>query len=607
VQLQGLPDFQKPIISEGFQIFYPYEGAGKHVFMPDGLKLAERTDGSPDFMLEFVRGLNPTLPPMPHGILDFRVMPTYRTDQALGILREMHPGAMVEPAFISSGKLVIQTLGKGSLPDDIKAPIQMAWNGLGVARSFLKISVDTATIIKKSLESDILSLQAYAELEMSGVSPRVPVKVKFNPGTLLEALASLGDEKRIVQLSKVLEFFMKDPQSIPVEISGDFGSIDRRGFSEAITDRLVDRFCSFTLPLEEGFMEPYISLPAKGQEVSGTFEWDLFEPLEVVRAFILNLAPLETISNWTKDHMLDGIYREVVVPAIQTGFLPVSISANLPAQIVGVLMIGVRIKAPPNPPYRPQEISEFSELNPQKDSARVVLRFSPAERPEYIVQTFVVIKDSSRLRELRGPETIHKDDYIELSPVDFPIDFAIVGASKKILKLSALRGSGKWSTLGTTVGQPFDLSIDRPSAAIAVPKDTDEVLLEVEAFPIDGSRSLKLGPVKTKILKVETCSFPEYGPHKITIECIFGVEVNLFAIDLLPESAPEAEANVLHFTLSKPKREWNWVTDSPFHSGYRYREHRNPDQVQAVWSEIKSAFEDLVIKVKSGDTDNQEV
>lgn len=607
MQLQGLPDFQKPIISEGFQIFYPYEGAGKHVFMPDGLKLAERTDESPDFMLEFVRGLNPALPPTPHGVLDFRVTSIYRTGQALKILREKHPAAMVEPVFFTSGTLVIQTLGRDSLPDDIKAPIQLAWNGLGVARSFLKISADSATIIKRSLESDILLLQAYALLGMHGVSPRVPVKVKFNPEILLGALASSGDEKRIVRLSKVLEFFMKDPEIIPVEISGDFSNIDRREFSEAITDRLVDRFCNFTLPLEEGFMEPYISLPAKGQEVSGTFEWDLFEPLEVVRAFILNLAPLETISNWTKDHKLDGIYREVVVPAIQTGFLPVSVSANLPAPMVGVLMIGVRIKAPPNPPYRPQAISEFIELNPQKDSARVVLRFSPAERPEYIVQTFAVIKDSSGPRELRGPETIHNGDYIELSPVDFPIDFAIVGASKNLLKISALRGSGKWSTSGTTVGQPFDLSIDRPFAAIAVPKDTDEVLLEVEAFPIDGSRSLKLGPVRTKILKIEPYSFPEYGPHKITIECIFGGEVDLFVIDLLPESAPEAEASVLHFTLSKPKREWNWVADSPFHSGYRYREHRNPDQAQAAWSEIKSAFEDLVIQAKSEGTDNQEV
>jgi hypothetical protein len=588
-------------------MFYPYEGAGKHIFMPDGLKLAERVDGSPDFILEFIRGLNPALPPMPHGTIDFRVTPTYRTDQALRILREIHPGAMIEPVSFSSAKLVIRALGTTSPPDDIKAPIQMVWNGLGTARSFLKISVDTATIIKRSLESDILSLQAYAELEMSGISPRVPVKVKFDPEILLGVLTSLGDEKRNVQLSKVLEFFMRDPQSIPVNISGDFSGIDRREFSEAITDRLIDRFCSFTLPPPEGFMEPYISLPGNGQVESGTFEWDLFEPLEVVRALILNLAPLQAISDWTKDHKLDGIYREVVVPAIQTGFLPVVVSANLPVQIFGVLMLGVNVRAPPNPPNRPQALSEFLELKSQEDSTRVVLRFSPAERPEYIFQTFAVIKDMGSPRELYGPETSYKEDYIGLNPDDFPIDFVMVGASKNLLKISVLRGSSRWSASGTTIEQPFDLSMERPSAAIAVPRGIEDVIIEVEAHPIDGSVSLKIGPVRTKVLKIEQCSFPEYGPHKIVIECIFGGGVNLFAIDLLPEGAPEPQASVLHFTLSEPKREWSWVADSPFHSGYRYREHRNPDQAQDTWSEIKSAFEDLVIQAKSGSTDKSEV
>lgn len=349
-------------------------------------------------------------------------------------------------------------------------------------------------------------------------------------------------------------------------------------------------------------MEPYIYLPSKDQIESGTFEWDLFEPLEVIRALILNLEPLQAISDWTKDHKLDGIYRETVVSAIQTGFLPVVVSANLPVQIFGVLMLGVNVRAPPNPPNRPQALSEFIELKSQEDSTGVVLRFSPAERPEYIIQTFAIIKDVGGPRELHGPETSHNEDHIELNPDDFPIDFVMVGASKNLLKISVLQGSSRWSVSGTAVEQAFYLSMDRPSAAIAVPRGIEDVLIEVEARPIDGSGSLKIGPVRTKVLKIELFSFPEYGPHKIVIECIFGVDVNLFAIDLLPEGAPEPQASVLHFTLSEPKRDWSWIADSPFHSGYRYREHRNPDQAPDTWSEIKSAFEDLVIQAKSGST-----
>lgn len=596
MHLQGLPDFQNPIISEGVQIFNSYESAGKYIVMPNGLKLAERSDGSPDFMLEFVRGLNPALPPMPHGVLDFRVTPTYMTDQALRILREIHPGAMVQPSLFSSGKLIIQTMGRYSQPDDIRAPLQMAWNGLGVARSFMHISLDTATIIKNLLENDILALKAYAELEMTGVSPRVPVKVKFDPKTLIGALVSLGDENPTVQLSKVLEFFMRDPQSIPLEISGDLNDIDRREFSEAITDRLIDRFFSFTL-LPEDFMELYILLLGKDQVKSGTFEWDLSEPLEVRRAFILNLTPLEAISDWTKYHKYDGIYREVVVPVMQTGFLQVTILANLPAQMIGVFMIGVNITAPPNPPNRSHALFESIELKPQDASSKVILRFSPAEKQEYRLQTFAVIRDAGGPKELQGPETTHEGDYIELKLEDFPIEFVTVRASKNLLKRSFFRGSCSWSASGTIVNQPFELSTDNPFTAIAIHKDIEDVALEVEAYPIDGSGSIKIGPIKTKSLDIETYLFPEYGPHKIGIECIFSGDVGLFAIDILPESTPESQASVLHFTPMQPKREWGWIADSPFHSGYKYREHKNPDQVQASWSEVRSAFEDLVIQV----------
>jgi plasmid stabilization system protein ParE len=333
---------------------------------------------------------------------------------------------------------------------------------------------------------------------------------------------------------------------------------------------------------------------------SGTFDWDLSEPLEVRRAFIFNMAPLEALNDWSKVNKLNRIYQDVVVPSIQTGFLPVKVSANLPAQIVGV-MIGVIIRAPPNLSNRPQALYEFIELKPHEYSARVILRFSPAERPEYSLQTYAVIKDVGGLRELYRPEISLSGEYIELSPDDFPIDFVMVKASRDLLQISVLRGLSKWSASGTTIEQSFDLSLDSPSVAIAIPKGIEDVLIEVEALPVDGSRSLKIGPIRTKTLNIKSYSFPEYGPHRIVIECIFSGDVNLFAIDLLPEDAPESEASFLYFTPNKSKRDWGWVADSPFHSGYRYREHRNLDQAQATWSEIKSAFENLVIEAKSGD------
>jgi hypothetical protein len=597
MSLQGLPDFHKPLTSDGLQIFYPYEDSGTLVFMPDGLKLAERSDGSPDFMLSLVRGLSPALPPAPHGMLDFKIMPSYRMDLALSIIRENVPGAVIEPATFSSGWLVIQALGSSDLPNDMRAPIQMTWNGLGVARSTLKVSAETAAIIKQSLASQILSLRAYAQIELSGVSPRIPIKVRFDPAELMEVLASaLGNENRIVPLSLVLEFFMRDLNSLPIEFSGDLVGVDRRELSETITDRLIDRFCSFTMP-PDGLMEPHISLPSKGKVERGTFEWDLSEPLEVKRASILNLSSLEAVGSWIKEHNLDKIYQEVVVPVIKTGFLPISISSNLPDQMVGVLMIGVNIKAPSNMPYRPQALNESAELNPPDYSARVVLRLSPAERPEYSFQTFAVVKDGDGPKELSGPEVSHSGDMLMLDPDDFPISFMTIGANADLLGIADIRGKCSWSSSGGTADQLFSLSLNQPSAAIAVPRHIENPVIEVEAHPVDGSGILKIGPVRSKTLMIERYSFREYGPHRIVVECIFEGDENLYAIDLLPEAVPEIQATVQHFTASQPKREWSYVANSPFHGGYRYREHRSSDQPQAIWSDIRSAFENLMIQV----------
>ena len=308
-----------------------------------------------------------------------------------------------------------------------------------------------------------------------------------------------------------------------------------------ITDHLIDRFCSFTTP-PDGLWNRIYSLPPKGKVDNGTFEWDLSLPLEVKRASILNLSSLEAVGVWTKEHKLDKIYQEVVVPVIKTGFLPISISSNLPDQMVGVLMIGVNILAPSNMPYRPQALNESVELNPPDYSARVILRLSPAEKPEYTFQTFAVIKDVGGPKELRGPEVGHSGDLLMLDPDDFPMNFIMVGANAGLLGMADIRGKCSWSASGSTVDQLFSLSLNLPSVAIAIPKETEDAVIEVEARPVDGSGILKIGPVRSKTLTIERYSFREYGPHQIVVECNFEGDENLYAIDLLPEAVPESQA-----------------------------------------------------------------
>src|SRR5262245_32863400 len=99
MSLQGLPDFQQPIREGVLQIFHPYEGRGNFALAPDRLAIAERDDGRPDFKLELVRGKTV------YGMLDFRLQPGFRVEEALTLLRARYPEARLTRAVFASGFL----------------------------------------------------------------------------------------------------------------------------------------------------------------------------------------------------------------------------------------------------------------------------------------------------------------------------------------------------------------------------------------------------------------------------------------------------------------------------------------------------------------------
>ena len=82
MSLQGLPDFQRPIHGLKYEIYFPYENAGSFVIVSSALEIAATANGRPDFLLEFVRGVAPGVPPAPYALLDFRVKATHPVEDA---------------------------------------------------------------------------------------------------------------------------------------------------------------------------------------------------------------------------------------------------------------------------------------------------------------------------------------------------------------------------------------------------------------------------------------------------------------------------------------------------------------------------------------------
>jgi hypothetical protein len=602
VTLQGLPDFQQPIGGEGFQIFYPYEQTGNFLLVPDQLVVAEREDGSQDFLLELVRGRDPLLPPPPYGLLDFRLRAGYRSDEALVALRNQHASATVQPIVFSSGFLRIRLVGDNNgTARDLSVPVPLAWNGLGIARSILRLSQSSASLLKKSLvEAELLALHTSAELEIVGVSPRHPIRIRFDPVQLLGSLSSLGDDKRQVPWAKVLDFFRRDPSSLPLSVMGDTDRLGPDEFAEAVADRVRMRFGTF-IPAPEERAQPYMVLTAPEEFGSGSFEWDLAEAVPVGRVIVLDLDPFDAARQLVRVRGLEAVFHETVVPPLTLGAVSVSISANLPVECLGLIALGVTIRVPPRPPHRVEAVVTSAELNPPVDRATIRLRLSPVEKLEYTFSTFAVVKDSTGIEQLSGAETPHSGDRLDLGVDDFPLDFVPIIAQPELLAVASIQGTCRWPEREGEVVVPFELSSERPAISIVLAKGTTGAMLEVAAQALDGSKTLKLGPLPAKPLHIGLHSFPGYGPHKIEIECTFREEAGtLFAIDLLPEGRPDTldEITTLAFTPAQPTREWSWLAQSPFWAGYQYRRHSGVGEIPEPWSEAQSPFDTLTVSAE---------
>jgi len=588
-------DFQRPVVEQGMTIFRSFERDGHYRLLPQALAIATGENKRPEFLLELVRGQTPLLPPAPYGVIDFRIQPQYRIDDALVILRTQQPKAMLEAAAFISGFLRLAALSDvvNAAPELFK-PVPLVWNGLDMARFALRLPLNPALLLKNALLAEALPLTAIAEMFISGASPRLPVTVRFDPALLMSKVAALANSQQILW-QDLVQFFRRDVELLPLEIVGDKKNLDSDEFAHALADRIALRYGTF-IPSPKSDGQAYLRLQAPGEIGSGSFEWDLSQPITVTRPLVLTFNPLDIARQLIRDNGKDSVIRETIVPPLRIGTVHVTIRTNLPSERLGVLSLGVTISAPPRPPARPQAIIETVELVAPNDSATALLRLSPAERPNYTFKSFVVMEDGLKRHE--GQELPHSGEYLALQPGDFPLTFVPVEAAPGLLELANIRGVCVVSKNGSQFQQPFELTSEHPSVVVALLKEEAAVAtLEIEARSKDGQRVMQLHSLPAMPLRLGLTSFPEYGPHQIDIECVFKNDLKLVAIDLLPEDHSDSptEITTVHFTPAKTKREWNWFAKSPFYPGYKYRLHETPENPSTAWSPTQLPFAPLVI------------
>ena len=134
------------------------------------------------------------MPPKPYAVLDFRIRAVASGRGRPGVGPQGAPSATVAPPVFRGGFLRLHPAANtGDMPEELCSnrclSRRTGWVWLA---SSCGLGSSAGAVIEGALKGEVLGLLAWAEMEIEGVAPRVPVKVTFDPADLLNALARVA-------------------------------------------------------------------------------------------------------------------------------------------------------------------------------------------------------------------------------------------------------------------------------------------------------------------------------------------------------------------------------------------------------------------------------
>jgi hypothetical protein len=597
--LTGLPDFSNVIASTAATMIAPFGGESYSV-LPQDLQLAANADGSPKFELDLVQNLGDLSASGQYAELDFSIAGNFPLDAALSQARTTSPAATVKPITMDGGfgrLYATASAGTIPLPADMLTPVPLGWWSEDLARWTIRTSRDAGELIKGALSGQSsLLLGARVEASVPGVAPRLPVYAQFNPTTLLTSLlASHAD--RSIAVAEIFSFFFSAPLSqYPVTLTTVPGG-SQASLAQIMTDRVVAAYASLT-PSPGIADSAFVQFGPIDQIDTAATRWDLNEPTLVMRPWIFTLDPFSSIRALNNAAVLASLVKEITVPALSIGLYHVDLTASLPPSRVGISALGVRVELPPSPPARPFSISKTALFTPPGDSGSVDLTLGADETLEYAVTCFGVIAAGDFVQQYESAPQNHNETWVQLSAGDFPLNFAHVIASSRLLNLANIVGALSYQVGDRTVQQSFKLSAGSPDIAVAAPTTATACSIALQAVPLDGGAPLAPPAMALGQIQLDVNSFAGYGPHTVTVGCHLAAGDAPLFIEFIPElqaANSQAIPGKVALTSEQPSANWGYVAISPFHPGYCFRVAAAPGNPPVSWSVPRSSDAPLTL------------
>jgi hypothetical protein len=571
----GSIDFQRAIAT-GSALVYPRFGTpGEWIGLPLALDLARRAGGRPDFQLDLVRhrqALDGAL--TAYGIVDMRVLPASILDA-----RTTVKGTVTE-GTLGTGWLRLLVVEPDRERRTMLPPLRVRSSGPGGIRLAARLTAQAAALLKQALLGGTVLVDAWAEMEITGVAPRQPLVVTLQTSRLAQAIAADVHEG-LVSRASVINALARPDVIGPLP-----PDLDPADAAEAAADRLRNA-CATLVPSPGTDIAEWWRLDLGTAET--TLRWDLAGTAPATRIHLLRFDPVALVRA-TEAGDAGRFIVERELPQFDTGLTDMLVTANLPTTRSPALSCGVDITAAPAPPHRMHALRETVEFTAPLDRAEVRLRFAPGEPRTCQVQTFVFANLRHGVTEYRAAARPHPGGDLRLDVTDFPVRWIPASATSQLVTAGALSIVARWSGHS----QAIDFDRTRPSDTFLVPLDARPLDFEL-SLRSDG-RTIARSVSEADLRFLDLALFPEYGAHSVEISIDFAGIPTVIALDLMPEDGG-GDAVTLSFSVTSPARTWTWFARSPFAPGFRYRLFQSGGPARA-WSQPQPAFSPLRLSAR---------
>lgn len=565
---RGLPDWSSPLPEAGGSMFFAHEDPDRIAALPVALELAEAESGRPAFSLEVFGYTRSDGSLDRFGLLALRFVPDHALQERQAAVFAAHPATKITPVVPRGGFLRFVGAQGLDLPAALTAPRALVWTGTGALTFSARLDAHATAFVSDALVGGIALIDAVAEIEVAGLAARVAVMARFDPEALARAVedgapdAPLTRQSLIDRLSNIAE-------GGPLVLDGAEDDAAHNEAVAAFADRWLGRFAAM-VPAQDPELGPSYRM-SHDAVAPGSVHWDLREPVLVPRGLVVRSNPLET----ARDAVRQGseLVRRRPLAPFETGLHLITLYPNLPPRRAGVLILGAQIRVPANPPDRPQSVLASVRFDEGEAVAEMHLRLSPDEPLAFELQTFAFVIENGQARRLTGAWQSHAEEHLTVSPDAFPVDFVRLEAEPALLRLGEVsahctgrNGDAPWSS-------SLRLYRDAPAVAVAVPSGLQDGEIEISVESNAGDDAVTLPALPLEDTWLDLGRFPGTGPRRLEIECFFDDDADSILIDCVPEDRVTDLAAVvtIHLTPARPRREWRWLSVSPFAAGYRCR------------------------------------